>query len=386
MTKIITPPCVTSRREFNFGQAINFIYADVIARYYHAKEGHVEFVPYSWNNHARRTEELNPDFKTYKEHLAESSHRVRRLEEHLRRLKVLEPSSRYEDSDPRMQEFVIEGLQKLIDDKYIYATEGDLYLDLPKIVQSTSLVDFLNDANFVPNRYKNLVAHNLKNNAPFQLTQDAVFATSLDELDIEGLNPTRKLKPVVNLYFAPLLLNSDSADYLVNGECSTTRFVYDGFAIHSALLNQPLARNVLIYPLLTFDPAEGAISALLDKWGNPDIIRYAALQKVNSTERSELSEESFRRGKKLINKLVNLKRCFLDVPASEHMLDSVSDLIEKGLVTAATHKLEQEARKISSEITERRSSNDVWNTEEMRNRFGMILASANVFFPGFSQS
>ncbi len=170
--KILTPPCVTSRDSFIFGQAINFIYADTISRFHKLKGDDVDFVPFTWNNHARRTEEINPDFQTYDQHRKFSEGLMERMEDGFRSIGIDGTGNRYADTSDEEQRKVQVELSNLNTLRYLIHKDGNLLLDVPKILERTDVLKYIEAANFTPAQIKKQVLNNLKQNDVFQLTKE----------------------------------------------------------------------------------------------------------------------------------------------------------------------------------------------------------------------
>lgn len=385
MKKIIIPPCVTSRKAFNFGQAINFVYADVIARSFRAQGESVEFTPFTWNNHARRTEELNPHLTSYDTHLNACNDRIDYLEDMLSKINILHSDGRYKDSNDHEKQKVNESLHKLHELGYIAVKGGDLYLDLPRIVEETSVGEYIDQINFTPSRFKGLVKHNLKHSDPFLLTQEAIFATDIEGPLAKVVGSNKKIKPVFNLFFSPYFLSDNFVDYIVNGECSTTRYVYDGLAIHAALRGEKFTSNVLTYPYVKFEEGTADVEDLLNKWEDPNILRFATLQYVNKNERSDFSDQPFKRGYKLIKKITNLRNLFEELPQEPELDGTILKQIAEGKVNNATQTLEKRVKSLSSDVTLRRKDNKSVGFQDLTDSFASLYKTAEIFFPNISE-
>jgi len=383
--KVVIPPCVTSRNSFNFGQAINFIYADVIARYHKLCGDCVEFTPYSWNNHARRTEELIPHLRDYNDLLFSSEELVVSMEQSLQMIGVISSDGRYIDSDVEQQKIVKNSIEELVDRGFAYLDCEDIVLDIPTIIAETNVLDYVTQTIFKPRQNKKLILNNIQRNKKFLITQDAVFATNIPEKFALDLPKTRRIKPVFNLCFSPQYISEGIATYVVNGRCSITRYIFDGFLIHAALFDRPFCEIVHTYPLVNFDDSEGNIEDLLNTWKNEDIIRYAALQYVNKTQDTTLDFNHFLAGSRLMNKIDNLKRFFLekhiDYHSSKELCSVVDEHMEVGDIRMALFNFEKLIRQLSRDIDISRNHNKLdQDVVGFGNRFFDLIYSSGIFF------
>ena len=354
MKKIVIPPCVTSREAFNFGQAINFIYADVLAKFYQLKGDEVEFTPFTWNHHARRLEERFPEIKSYEEYSRKTGSLREYMEKSLHRIGIQKSSGRYEDNNSEQNKKTQAALDMLVKNNFASIKNNTVNINIAEIVKKTKVMEYIDQTKFTPPKYKLQLMNALKNNNLFEITQPATFATEPSEKIIAKIG-NQKIKPIFNLILSPQHLTPSNATHIVHGSCSLTRYILDGYIISAGLNDKPFSENVLTYPLVYFSEEQGRISQLLRTWEDPNIIRYAALQYVNRNNSTKMEESQFSTGKKIITKLKNLDNFFkTEEINSGQIIPLVDKQLKENKVANAIQTYSATIRQLSKDINQAR--------------------------------
>ena len=209
------------------------------------------------------------------------------------------------------EEDSLENAQKyfhiLLEIGFIIERGDEHFLDLSKVYKETNLFKILEEIRYEPPHLKKRLIDLTKTlDGLYHVSKDRKYATSIS-------GSLRKINPIFDLAVSPILFSEDPVDYAIDGCRTLPRGTFFPIVVWASLFNKPFARNICAHGYLELEGYNGLkISDIIKTIENPvidsDVLRYCALLPTNSLEDTQITPDTFTKGKKIIYRASNLSK------------------------------------------------------------------------------
>ena len=252
------------------------------------------------------------------------------------------------DDQERVKTEIVRQVRALYSKGYLIKDGKELFLDCGKIKKTRNLESVCSDIQFFPPRLSNefirLIIENTTD--PVRITRDVEYSFPVCS-DMSNIGPLFVLANCWNIFSAEEVILPFSNNTLA-------KYVFLRFLTQMALTNTPGFNSLYAYPRVDFDEAiKHEFEDMPDDLFQIDMFRYACAKSHSLySQRTQMSIDMLKGGRRLIHLIANLRRIFTYV-GCEMPIGTLDDgeILEFNF-RRAVDLLENEFRDLSRKVNE----------------------------------